>query len=555
MARKRMGELLVESGMLAPEQLEMALAEQRETGARLGDILINNGYITEQQLVEVLEFQLGIPHVILANMKIDPEVLKLVPERLAETYVLIPYRRAGNRLHVAMADPLDYYAIDDLRRSTNLVIMPAIATRQDIQAAISRHYRGNEVFESAVRSMAEAAPPRQEPEQETRAADSPVVRALNQILVEAADAGASDVHLDPQADGVLLRFRVDGFLRTERVIPRNLQSGLVARVKILARLNIAEQRLPQDGRFEFSEGGRKVDVRVSTMPTAHGEKVVLRIFDLAKRAFTLDELGFSEWNRAAFERMITKPYGAVLITGPTGSGKTSTLYAALKRLATPEVNVITIEDPIEYQLEGVNQVQVNPVAGLTFARGLRAVLRQDPDIIMVGEIRDNETAEIAMRAALTGHRVLSTLHTNDAASAINRLIDMGVPAYMMASGVTGVVAQRLVRLVCARCKHERPATALEKEILEENGFSAETVVEGRGCPACGQTGYKGRMAVQEVLEVDDEIARLILTSRSTEDYVAAAKERGMRTMFHDGLQKALQGKTTIQEVLRVTAAT
>ncbi|WP_041694899.1 GspE/PulE family protein [Alicyclobacillus acidocaldarius] len=554
MARKRMGELLVESGMLAPEQLEMALAEQRETGARLGDILINNGYITEQQLVEVLEFQLGIPHVILANMKIDPEVLKLMPERLAETYVLIPYRKSGNRLYVAMADPLDYYAIDDLRRSTNLVIVPAIATRQDIQAAISRHYRGNEVFETAVRSVAEAAPQRAEPEPENRA-DSPVVRALNQILIEASDAGASDVHLDPQADGVLLRFRVDGFLRTERVIPRNLQSGLVARVKILARLNIAEQRLPQDGRFEFAEGGRKVDVRVSTMPTAHGEKVVLRVFDLAKRAFSLDELGFSPANRAAFERMITKPYGAVLITGPTGSGKTSTLYAALKRLATPEVNVITIEDPIEYQLEGVNQVQVNPAAGLTFARGLRAILRQDPDIIMVGEIRDNETAEIAMRAALTGHRVLSTLHTNDAASAINRLIDMGVPAYMMASGVIGVVAQRLVRLVCPRCKHERPATPLEQELLEQNGFSADGLVEGRGCAACGNTGYKGRMAVQEVLEVDDDIARLILTSRSTEDYLRAAKERGMRTMFQDGLEKALQGKTTVQEVLRVTAAT
>ncbi len=550
-----MGELLVESGMLAPEQLEMALAEQRETGARLGDILIQNGYITEQQLVEVLEFQLGIPHVILANMKIDPEVLKLVPERLAETYVLIPYRKSGNRLYVAMADPLDYYAIDDLRRSTNLVIMPAIATRQDIQAAISRHYRGNEVFETAVRSVAESAQVRQEPEQETRAADSPVVRALNQILIEAADAGASDVHLDPQADGVILRFRVDGFLRTERVIPRNLQSGLVARVKILARLNIAEQRLPQDGRFEFAEGGHKVDVRVSTMPTAHGEKVVLRIFDLAKRAYALEELGFSEANLAAFQRMITKPYGAVLITGPTGSGKTSTLYAALKRLATPEVNVITIEDPIEYQLEGVNQVQVNPAAGLTFARGLRAILRQDPDIIMVGEIRDNETAEIAMRAALTGHRVLSTLHTNDAASAINRLIDMGVPAYMMASGVTGVVAQRLVRLVCSRCKHERPATPLEAELLEQNGLRAEKLVEGRGCAACGNTGYKGRMAVQEVLEVDDEIARLVLTSRSTEDYLQVAKERGMRTMFQDGLAKAVQGKTTVMEVLRVTAAT
>lgn len=550
-----MGELLVESGMLAPEQLEMALAEQRETGARLGDILINSGYITEQQLVEVLEFQLGIPHVILANMKIDPEVLKLVPERLAETYVLIPYRKVGNRLHVAMADPLDYYAIDDLRRSTNLVIMPSIATRQDIQAAISRHYRGNEVFESAIRSIAESALQRPEPEQESRAADSPVVRALNQILVEAADAGASDVHLDPQADGVVLRFRVDGFLRTERVIPRNLQSGLVARVKIMARLNIAEQRLPQDGRFEFSEEGHRVDVRVSTMPTAHGEKVVLRVFDLGKRAFTMHELGFSPENLARFERMITRPYGAVLITGPTGSGKTSTLYAALKRLSTPEVNVITIEDPIEYQLEGVNQVQVNPAAGLTFARGLRAILRQDPDIIMVGEIRDNETAEIAMRAALTGHRVLSTLHTNDAASAINRLMDMGVPPYMMASGVTGVVAQRLVRVICSRCKRERAVTPLEREIFEENGLAPESVVEGTGCPACGHTGFKGRMAVQEVLEVDDEIARLILTSRSTDEYVRAAKEQGMRTMFQDGLEKALQGKTTLQEVLRVTAVT
>ncbi|GMA57598.1 type II secretion system protein E [Alicyclobacillus sacchari] len=549
MARKRMGEILVEAGLLTSEQLQKALADQRESQSRLGDVLINNGYITESQLVEVLEFQLGIPHVVLSNMRIDPAVLQLVPERLVESYQVIPYRRSANRLYVAMADPMDYYAIDDLRMTTNLSIEPSIATRQEIQAAIHRYYRLQETFDAAARKAPPEPVPADEPD--PMRSDSPVVRMLNQILIEAAGAGASDVHLDPQADGVRVRYRIDGFLRTERIVPRHLQSALTARVKVLAQLNIAEQRLPQDGRFELEEGGRTLDVRVATMPTTHGEKVVMRVFDLAGKTFDLQKLDFSAANLTAFERILARPHGAILLTGPTGSGKTSTLYAALKRLATPEMNVITIEDPIEYQLDGVNQVQVNLAAGLTFARGLRAMLRQDPDIVMIGEIRDEETAEIALRAAVTGHLVLSTLHTNDAVSTINRLIDMGVAPYMLASALSGVVAQRLVRRVCSRCQQPYRPTPMEAKLLAQHGVSPDGLVVGRGCPSCGNTGFRGRMAIHEVLEVDDEMTALILASRSPDDYRRHVHERGMATMLEDGLAKSAQGLTTVQEVLRV----
>ncbi|GLG02061.1 type II secretion system protein E [Alicyclobacillus hesperidum subsp. aegles] len=553
MARKRMGEILVEAGLLTPEQLQKALADQRESQSRLGDVLINNGYISESQLVEVLEFQLGIPHVVLSNMRIDPAVLHLVPERLVESYQVIPYRKSGNRLYVAMADPLDYYAIDDLRMTTNLTIEPSIATRHDIQGAIRKYYHLQETFDEAVRrAQPEPTPAAAEPD--PMRSDSPVVRMLNQILVEAAAAGASDVHLDPQADGVRVRYRIDGFLRTERVVPRHLQSALTARVKVLAQLNIAEQRLPQDGRFELEESGYKLDVRVATMPTAHGEKVVMRVFDLSGQTFELQKLDFSREHLAAFERMLARPHGAIFITGPTGSGKTSTLYAALKGLATPEMNVITIEDPIEYQLDGVNQVQVNMAAGLTFARGLRALLRQDPDIVMIGEIRDEETAEIALRAAVTGHLVLSTLHTNDAVSTVTRLLDMGVAPYMIASALTGVVAQRLVRRVCPRCQQPYRPTPMEEKLLAHYGMSHDGLVAGRGCPACGNTGFRGRMAIHEVLEADDETTGLILTAQSADDYRQRLRERGMTTMLEDGLAKAAQGLTTVQEVLRVTAA-
>ncbi|EPZ44127.1 GspE/PulE family protein [Alicyclobacillus acidoterrestris] len=550
MARKRIGEMLVEVGILTPEQLQQALREQRETEERLGDVLINKGYITQEQLVEVLEFQLGIPHVQLSQYQIDRNLLKLIPERLAKTYKVVPFRREGNRLFVAMVDPLDYYAIDDLRMTTGFAIEPAIAARDDIQRAIHRYYNLQESVEAAIQSVpAEALVD----EAEANRVDSPVVRLMNQILLQAVSARASDIHFDPQPEGVRIRYRVDGVLRTEQTLPRSMQNVLVARVKVLASLNIAEQRLPQDGRFQLHEANHDIDVRVSTMPTAHGEKVVLRVLDLRTTVLQLEQLGFSDANLSTFRAMLHRPQGAILITGPTGSGKTSTLYAALRERATPEVNVITIEDPIEYQMDGVNQVQVNHATGLTFARGLRAILRQDPDIVMIGEIRDDETAEIAARAAVTGHQVFSTLHTNDAASALNRLMDMGVEPYMVASAITGVVAQRLVRKVCRQCSVPYQPTPIEEKLFADYGCSSENLVIGRGCRACGNTGYKGRMAVHELFLMDDEIARMVLNRQSDSDYRAYALAHGMTAMIADGLAKASAQLTTVQEVLRVTA--
>lgn len=550
MARKRIGELLLEVGLLTPEQLQRALADQQAAQERLGDVLINKGYITQNQLIEVLEFQLGIPHVQLSRFRIDPAILKLVPERLAQTYKVIPFRREGNRLFLAMVDPLDYYVIDDLRMSTGFTIEPAIAASDEIENAINRYYHLQGSVDAAMLSVpTETAVD----ESDVNRVDSPVVRLLNQVLLEAVASRASDVHLDPQAEGIRIRYRIDGVLRTERTLPRNMQSVIIARIKVLANLNIAEQRLPQDGRFEMHEGHHDIDVRVATIPTAFGEKVVLRILDLRAAMLEFRQLGFSEANFAKFEEMLARPYGKVLLTGPTGSGKTSTLYAALRSKATPAVNVLTIEDPIEYQMEGVNQVQVNLATGLTFARGLRAILRQDPDIVMIGEIRDDETAEIAVRAAVTGHLVFSTLHTNDAASSINRLIDMGVEPYMVASALTGVVAQRLVRCVCHHCQVAYKPTSVEEKLLSDRNISVASLVTGRGCAACGNTGYRGRMAIHEVFVMDDGLSRLILERKSDRDYREYALNQGMSTMLTDGLAKAAKGLTTVHEVLRVTA--
>ncbi|WP_067624720.1 GspE/PulE family protein [Alicyclobacillus acidiphilus] len=548
MAPKRLGEILVEVGLLTADQLNQALTIQQASRERLGDVLINKGYITQSQLIEVLEFQLGIPHVQLSRYRIDPSILKLVPERLAKAYQAIPFRKEGTRLYVAMVDPLDFYAIDDLRMSTGFSIEPAIASREDIQTAIRRYYELQESVDAAVQSVPEVVI-----EEDVNREDAPVVRLLNQILMAAVSARASDIHLDPQSDGLRIRYRVDGFLRTERVLPRHMQNVINARVKVLANLNIAEQRLPQDGRFQYREGLHAIDVRVSTMPTAHGEKVVMRILDLNAAVLHFDQLGFSPENLAKFKEMLSRPYGEILITGPTGSGKTSTLYAALRTKATEEVNVVTIEDPIEYQMEGVNQIQVHPAMGLTFARGLRAILRQDPDILMIGEIRDEETAEIASRAAVTGHLVFSTLHTNDAPSAIGRLIDMGIEPYMVASALTGVIGQRLVRRVCPNCAASYTPTALETHWLTSRGFPTDSLVVGKGCSICNHTGYLGRLAIHEVFVMDDEIARLVLAKESNRTFREYAMDHGMVTMLDDGLQKAIRQETTIQEVMRVTA--
>lgn len=550
MARKRIGELLLEVGLISPEQLQQALKDQTSSNGRLGDVFINNGYITQSQLLETLEFQLGIPRVELARFNIDTSILNLIPEDLVRRYQVVPFRRQGNRLYIAMADPLDYYAIDDIQMTTGFIVESAIATQGEIAQAVNRYYSLHQSVTAAIESVPANADTNTA---DVSQADSPVVRLLNQVLLDAVGRHASDVHLDPQQDGVHIRLRVDGLLRTERILPQSMQSVLIARVKVLANLNIAEQRLPQDGRFRLREGNYDIDVRVSTMLTAYGEKAVLRILDLRTSLLTMAELGFHEENAKRFESMISKPYGFVLITGPTGSGKTTTLYAALRTKATSEVNVVTIEDPVEIQLRGMNQVQVNQAIGLTFARGLRAVLRQDPDIVMIGEIRDDETATIAVRAAVTGHLVFSTIHTNDAPSAINRLVDMGVEPYMIASALTGVVAQRLVRKVCPRCSESYTPSSVEAELLEKLAHTTNHLRIGRGCGFCANTGFQGRIPIHEVFSVDDEVGRMILSKASDRDYRAYASTHGMKDMLSDGLRKAALGQTTVQEVLRVTA--
>ncbi|MBX6396358.1 MAG: Flp pilus assembly complex ATPase component TadA, partial [Alicyclobacillaceae bacterium] len=425
MTRKRLGDLLVEAGMITPEQLEQALKEQKVTGRRLGEVLTQSGILTEEQLIEVMEFQLGIPHVNLDRFPADPAVVELVPESLARRYKVVPLKRHGNRLTLAMVDPLDYFAIDDIRMTTGLHVDPVIATRDDIERALERYYG----LKHSVTEVLKEVQPEQIDEEQVRAEDAPIVRLVNQLIEQATDDRASDIHFDPQQNAVVVRFRIDGVLHTQMRLPKHLQPMLTARIKIMANLNIAEHRLPQDGRIQLKVRGHPVDVRVATLPTIFGEKIVLRLLDLRQAVSKIGQLGFSPRHEAAFLSLIQAPHGMVLVTGPTGSGKTSTLYAALHHLNTESQNIITVEDPVEYQIEGVNQVQVNQAVGLTFAVGLRSILREDPNIIMVGEIRDEETATIAIRAALTGHLVLSTLHTNDAPSTITRLIDMGVEPY------------------------------------------------------------------------------------------------------------------------------
>ena len=552
MARRRIGDLLFEAGLLTTEQLEAALEIQKRTRERLGDILIDRGFITEKQLIEVLEFQLGIPHVSLARQKLDPAILALVPEALASRYLVLPLRKERNKLIVAMADPLDYYAIDDLRMSTGFQIEPAIAAKDEIRLFIERVYSMKGSLEVAVQA-AGAADQQEIAEPELVNDDSPVVRLVNQILAQSVKLRASDVHFDPAADGFRVRLRIDGTMRTEQTLPKHMQSVVSARLKIMANLNIAEHRLPQDGRFRFSPSGRDVDVRMATLPTVHGEKIVLRILDQSIGLQKIDQLGFTTDNLQLFRNMLAAQNGLLLITGPTGSGKTSTLYAGLGERSTPEVNVIAIEDPVEYQLAGVNQVPVNVGTGLTFAKGLRSILRQDPDVIMVGEIRDQETAEIATRAALTGHLVLSTLHTNDAVATIARLVDMGIEPFLVASSLIGVIAQRLVRTVCSECRHTYFPVPVEQELLAAHGVTGSHFTAGRGCSVCGGTGYRGRVAIHEILRMDDHVRQLILHGATENEIREHVAQSGFRTLMRDGLQKAGDGRTSLAEVIRVAS--
>ncbi|MBE3592505.1 MAG: type II secretion system ATPase GspE [Thermoanaerobacter sp.] len=555
MAKKKLGELLVEVGLITEEQLKHAIEVQNKTGEKLGKVLIKLGYVTESQILEALEFQLGIPHVDLQKYYIDPDVAKLIPEAVAKRHTIIPIKKDKDGILVAMADPLNIFALDDVRIITKQNVKPLIASEGSILKAIDRIY-GREQAEKAVQDFKKEFQSESQEELPDEILEevqnAPAVRFVNSIIEQAIKNRASDIHIEPTEKDLRIRFRIDGQLTEAMRTIKSTHAPVVTRIKIMANMNIAERRLPQDGRFDFTTGGKNIDIRVSSLPTVFGEKLVLRLLDKENFIMTKEQLGFEEEDLVFFDKLIKRPNGIVLLTGPTGSGKTTTLYAMLRELNKPNVNIITVEDPVEYSLEGINQVQVNEKAGLTFATALRSILRQDPDIIMIGEIRDTETAEIAIRSAITGHLVLSTLHTNDAAGAVTRLVDMGIEPYLVSSSVIGVIAQRLARKICDNCRISYKASKGEKELLGISENEDITLYKGRGCPVCNKTGYRGRIPIYEIMTVTSDIRELINTKVSSDVIGAQAVKNGMKTLRESAKRLVLQGKTTIDEMIRLT---
>ena len=544
--RRRLGDILVEQGLLTQEDLQGTL-DSKQNDQKLGDALLSRGLITEQQLIETLEVQLGIPHVSLFRYPFDPMLFNVVPKEFAKRKLLVPLKTEGDRLFIAMTDPTDFITIDDLRLATGFQIEPTIASKEDIMKTIAKYYE-EESYDELLEEMPDV---KEDKEDALTDLDAPIVRLVNQLLSNAVAMKASDVHLDPHEGKLLVRYRIDGTLRTERVLPKTMQQMVTARIKILANLDITENRIPQDGRIKTTVDFRAIDLRVSSLPTVFGEKIVMRILDLSQNLTDISKLGFNETNMERFMREIDKPNGIVLISGPTGSGKSSTLYAALNKLNSEEVNIITVEDPVEYQLEGINQIQVNANVGLSFAAGLRSILRQDPDIVMVGEIRDKETADISIRASLTGHLVLSTIHTNDSIASITRLLDMGIEPFLVTASLNAVIAQRLIRRVCRDCKEIQPASVREQEIFARRGLSIDMISRGAGCPQCNMSGYKGRMAIHEVLVVDDAIKDVINRGGTAAEIRKIAVANKTIFLIDDGLLKVKEGMTTTEEVLRV----
>ena len=551
-----LGKILIEDRILTREQLEEALAEHASTGRSLGDVLVSKQMATEEQVMVALGKQHGLPYIPLGEYEIDPEVVAPVSEVMARRYKIIPVDRTGNTLTVALSDPANIFLLDDIRLRTKMEIIPLLSTEVDIEAAINKYYGNNaDAFEQLIGSAAddvEVVEQKGDDENGLDDADAaPVIKLVNLIIAEAIRNRVSDIHLEPQENSVQVRYRIDGRLKLMPSPPKRLQSAMISRLKIMAGADIAERRKPQDGRFEMRTGSKKVDFRVSFLPTVFGEKVVIRLLDPTNLMLDMTKLGFEQESLNKFEKSILKPYGMILVTGPTGSGKSTTLYSALTRINDPEKNVITVEDPIEFQVAGINQVPVHPEAGLTFAAGLRSILRQDPDIIMIGEIRDLETAEISVKAALTGHLLLSTLHTNDAPSAIQRLTNMGVEPFLVTASLVLVVAQRLVRRVCPNCKepYEPPV-----ELLQELGMSpgSYTFQKGHGCSTCTETGYKGRVALYEVMAMTDALSDGVIRGLSTHELRQIAKEEGMTTLRDSGLAKIAVGLTTPEEVFSAT---
>lgn len=553
--KKKLGELLIDAGLITQDQLNEALEIQKKTGAKLGTILIDKNYVSEEQIMEVLEFQLGIPFIDLNNITISSDVQRLIPYSLIIKHNVVPVKLELNLLYVAMEDPLNFIAIEDLKMATNYEIVPVMSFKSAITSTINKLY-GNETADKAIREFQKESDlnitePAVQNYQSFEVDSAPIVRLINSTIELAITDGASDIHIEPMSNEIRVRFRVDGKLRVARTIPIEAASAVSTRIKILAGLDIAEKRVPQDGRFDFQFKDKVYNIRVSVLPTVHGEKVVMRILDKTNFLIPKDKLGFTKENLVKFDQLLQNPNGIILVTGPTGSGKSTTLYTMLSELNQVYDNITTIEDPVEYMIDGLNQVQVNTKAGLTFASALRSFLRQDPDIIMVGEIRDSETADVAIRAAITGHLVLSTLHTNDAVSSIARLIDMGIPPYLIAVSLMGVISQRLVRRLCPNCaeSYRPPDYELKYLGLPPGDYAFKKPV---GCSYCNNTGYKGRLAVHEILLVTREMRSMIARNANVTELTNYAIAHGMTTLKQECVKLLQGGVTSFKEVMDIT---
>jgi type IV pilus assembly protein PilB len=567
----RLGELLVKENLITADQLRQALDQQKSTGARLGTCLMKLGFISDDEITGVLSRQYGVPSINLKYYEVDANVVKLIPQDTAIRYQIVPLSRVGSTLTIAMTDPTNVFAMDDIKFMTGFNVEPVVASETAIAEAISKFYgeaQSGEELSKVMKDLTDGDAPDLElaaeeqemnlSELEKAAEEAPIIKLVNLILTDAVKRGASDIHIEPYEKDIRVRFRIDGILQPVMAPPMKLRDAIISRVKIMAKLDISEKRLPQDGRImiKYRKDGKikDLDYRVSTVPTLYGEKIVMRLLDKENLRLDMTKLGFEPESLTKFERAILRPYGMVLVTGPTGSGKTNTLYSSIAKLNTPETNIMTAEDPVEFQLGGINQVQMKDQIGLNFAAALRAFLRQDPNIILVGEIRDFETAEIAVKAALTGHLVLSTLHTNDAPSTISRLMNMGIEPFLVATSVNLICAQRLVRRICTNCKEEMkvPEQAMLDAGYTQDELATTHIFEGKGCGNCNKTGYKGRVGLYEVMEITDELRELILVGASALELKKKAMDGGMISLRRSGLTKVALGMTTIEEVVRET---
>ena len=552
---RQLAEILLDARLVDEGQLAAAYDIHQREGRSLGRVLVDLGVLTEAQLVAALAEQIGLPFVDLADYNVDGSAVALLPAAVCRRHAVLPIGYDDGRLLLAMADPGNVFALDDVRSMTGYEPRPVVATRDDLLAAVDRLCRAEADLDDLSSSLAV-----EEEDDLGRlkevVEEAPIVKYVNLLITQAIQDRASDIHIEPGEHELRVRYRIDGVLHDVMRSPRSIQSGVISRLKIMADIDISERRVPQDGRLSVSAGGQKVDLRVATLPTVWGEKVVMRILDNSTARLALSDLGFTDDNFARYSASFTKPYGMILVTGPTGSGKSTTLYATLNLVARPEINVITVEDPVEYRLPGINQVQVNAKAGLTFAAALRSILRSDPDVVLVGEIRDHETAQIAVEAALTGHLVLSTLHTNDAPSAITRLTEMGIEPFLVGSALDCVLAQRLARRLCGKCKE--PYEPTPEELLAARypwipGQDLPTLHRPGGCPACARTGYKGRLALHEVMAVSEDVERLAVRRASSTEIADVAAREGMSRLREDGMTKVRDGVTSIEEILRVVA--